>query len=51
MALLPHPLPVGDAVATVEAWLSQPPAVVVEPTGRHLAVLAGLLVEHGTGGT
>jgi len=47
---LPHPLPVADALATVEAWLAQPPSVVLEPTERHLDVLRGLLLEHGAGG-
>ena len=48
--LFPHPLPVDDALRRVEAWLDQPPAVVLEPTPRHLAVLSGLLTGTGTGG-
>ncbi len=31
-------------------WLEQPPAVVVEPTVRHLDVVGGLLAETGTAG-
>lgn len=48
--LFPNPLPVDNAVAQVRAWLDQPPSVVVEPTPRHAAVLAGLLTQMGTGG-
>ena len=50
VGLFPHPLPVGGAVARVREWLEQPPSVVVEPTARHAAVLAGLLEQTGTGG-
>ena len=45
-----RPLAAADAVATLEGWLAQPVAVRVEPTGRHLAVLGGLLAEAGVGG-
>lgn len=48
--LFPSPLPVDGALRRVEAWLAQPPAVVLEPTPRHLAVLSGLLAGVGTGG-
>lgn len=50
IGLLPNPLPVADALATMQAWLDQPPSVLVGPTERHLGVLRGLLLEHGTGG-
>lgn len=50
VGLFPDPLSVGAAVAHVEAWLAQPPSVVLEPTPRHLQVLAGLLKQTGTGG-
>ena len=50
VGLFPQPLPVADAVSLVRAWLAQPPSVVVEPTTRHLDVLAGLLMTVGTGG-
>ena len=50
VGLLPDPLPPAAALSTVEAWLAQPPSVVVEPTSRHLQLLGGLLLEHGTGG-
>ena len=45
--VFPRPLTVDEAAGVVELWLSQPPSVVVEPTGRHLALLRGLLA--GTG--
>lgn len=50
IGLFPRPLSVEDAGQIVSTWLSQPAAVIVEPTGRHLSVLTGLLVEAGTGG-
>lgn len=48
--LFPHPLPVSEAVARVREWLEQPASVVVAPTARHAAVLAGLLEQVGAGG-
>ena len=52
IATNPHvfatPLSTRYAVALVEEWLAQPPAVVLAPTTRHLAILAGLLGESGT---
>jgi len=48
--LFPAPLSAEEALARVRDWLAQPPAVVLEPTGRHLDVLAGLLLPLGTGG-
>jgi toxin-antitoxin system PIN domain toxin len=41
--LFPRPLEPPTALAIVAGWLEQPPAVVVEPTTRHLHVLTGLL--------
>jgi uncharacterized protein len=49
-AVFPRPLSPEDAVSTLEAWLAQPAAVVVDPTARHLGVVAGLLAEAGTAG-
>lgn len=49
VGLFPRPLSAADAVAVVRAWIDQPPSVIVEPTGRHLDVVAGLLGEVGTG--
>lgn len=48
--LMPHPLSVEDATRQVLEWQSAPGAVIVQPTGRHADVLAGLLVSVGTGG-
>ncbi len=45
-----RPLSPDEAVAEVRTWLSQPSAAVVEPTARHLDVLAGLLLSAGTAG-
>lgn len=50
VGLFPTPLAVDQATAQVRAWLAQPAAVVLEPTPRHVDVLAGLLVDRGTGG-
>jgi toxin-antitoxin system PIN domain toxin len=49
-AVFPRPLTAEQAAVEVERWLSAPPAVVVEPTGRHLPLLRGLLVQTGTAG-
>ena len=49
VGLFPRPLPVDEAMSRVRAWLAQPAAIVVEPTPRHLDVLAGLLADVGTG--
>jgi uncharacterized protein len=48
--LFPASLAPDEALATVEAWTGAAPAVVVQPTGRHLAILRGLLSEAGTAG-
>jgi uncharacterized protein len=46
--LFPHPLGAIEAVGALESWLSAPAAVVLHPSERHLALLAGLLTESGT---
>jgi toxin-antitoxin system PIN domain toxin len=46
--LFPRPLSVDEAIAVLQAWLSRPLAVVVEPTPRHLDILGGILRETGT---
>jgi hypothetical protein len=43
-----RPLTVDEASGVVERWLDQRAAVVLEPTGRHLALLRGLLADTGT---
>ncbi len=47
-AVFPHPLTPEQAMAVVADWLAQPSAMIVDPTSRHLGVLAGLLAETGT---
>jgi toxin-antitoxin system PIN domain toxin len=42
------PLTPETALDTVRAWLGQPPSILVDPTDRHLELLAGLLSEAGT---
>ena len=48
--IFPSPLSDDAALATVEAWLAQPAAVVVEPTARHLSLLRDLLAAAGSAG-
>ena len=45
-----HALSVAEALEQLRLWLANPNAVILEPTERHLDVLAGLLLEAGTGG-
>lgn len=47
-AVFPRPISPEQAITTVRHWLAQPAAMVVEPTSRHLDLLAGLLAEAGT---
>jgi hypothetical protein len=49
-AIFPRPLSVTTAVGVLEAWLAAPAVLMVEPTRRHVALLAGLLEHAGTGG-
>jgi toxin-antitoxin system PIN domain toxin len=49
-ALFERPLSVEKALDTIDAWLAQPPAVIVHPTPRHAQILRGLVVRAGTGG-
>ena len=44
------PLNPSEAFAIMERWLDQPNTVVLEPTGRHLAILRGLIEPLGTAG-
>jgi len=50
VGLFLDPLPVEAALERVRAWADQPPSVIVEPTSRHLEVVAGLLAAAGSGG-
>ncbi len=47
-AVFGQPLRAQQAGDLVEGWLAAPPAVMIEPTRRHLALLRGLLAEVGT---
>ncbi|HWH35542.1 MAG TPA: type II toxin-antitoxin system VapC family toxin [Acidimicrobiales bacterium] len=49
VGLFPHPLAVADALACVQAWVDQPATVILEATPRHLAIVAGLLGDAGSG--
>src|SRR5437870_4413529 len=44
------PLTVESAFDLVDAWLSQPAVVAVEPTAQHLRILRDLLLPRGAGG-
>lgn len=48
--LFPSPLSLDGALGCIRGWLAQPPSVVLEPTARHLEIMAGLLGPTGTGG-
>lgn len=48
--IFPRPLTVDQAMDRVDAWLSAAPAVVVEPTVDHPAILRRLLGDTGAGG-
>ncbi len=50
VGLFPTPLSVEAALDRVDAWLSAPTAVLVEPTPEHPVVLRRLLASVGTGG-
>jgi toxin-antitoxin system PIN domain toxin len=50
LQIFPHPLSPEKATAVAREWFVQPSALVVEPTPRHLDILAALLVEAGTAG-
>jgi toxin-antitoxin system PIN domain toxin len=49
-AVFPHPLRLHDALALIDSWLSQPCAVVVQPSERPLEVLREMLAPFGTAG-
>jgi uncharacterized protein len=50
VGLFPRPLSVEQAITTLQAWVGEGPGVIVQPTPRHLSVIAGLLKSAGTGG-
>ena len=45
-----EPLSPSEAFDQVDEWLAQPPATVIHPGRRHLAILRGLLEGAGTAG-
>jgi uncharacterized protein len=47
--LFASPLDTESAGAIIEGWLSQPTALIAQPTPRHLSLLRGLLGTEGTG--
>ena len=49
-AVFPRPLASNEAIDVLRSWLARPTAVIVEPTGRHLDVVAELLSGVGTAG-
>lgn len=49
-AVFARPLASEEAVAIVRAWLAQPSAIIVDPSPRHIDLVAGLLAEAGTAG-
>jgi toxin-antitoxin system PIN domain toxin len=49
-AVFPRPLSVTRAASILETWLEGPPAVMLEPTRRHLPLMRGLLERTGTAG-
>lgn len=49
-AIFPRPLAPGQAGEIAERWLESAPAVLVEPSRRHLPLLRGLLDQTGAAG-
>ena len=50
VGLFPAPLSVDGAMDRVDAWITAPGAVVLEPTVRHPSIVRGLVSSIGTGG-
>ncbi len=49
--ILPTPLSIEDAFGLVDDWLNHPHARILNPTDRHAALLARLLLGAGRGGS
>lgn len=45
-----RPLSAASASDVLRTWLDRPPAVMLDPTRRHVALLLGLLAQTATGG-
>lgn len=50
IGLFPRPLSPEAALGAMRTWVGEGPGVVVQPTPRHLEVLASLVGPIGTGG-
>lgn len=48
--IMEQPLAIAEAHSDVASWLSRRNVVMIEPTGRHLEILVGLLGPIGVGG-
>ncbi|HET6586958.1 MAG TPA: PIN domain-containing protein [Oleiagrimonas sp.] len=48
--ILPAPLSIEEALSLVDDWLNHPHARILNPTDRHAALLARLLIGAGRGG-
>lgn len=48
--IFPQPLSLDEALTQVDGWLGHPRARIIQPTDRHAAVLARLLVGAGRAG-
>lgn len=49
-SILPRPLASSESFDVCELWLSQPGAVVLEPSARHLAAVRTFISSTGTAG-
>lgn len=47
--LMPTPMPLPEALAVLEGWLTHPRAHIVHPGAAHAGILARLLMEVGAG--
>lgn len=45
-----RPLSAADAGDILGGWLDRPPAILLDPSRRHVALLLGLLTQTGSGG-
>lgn len=48
--IFPVPMPVDEALRTIDGWLSHSSAMVLHPGPRHAALLGALLLAAGTAG-
>ena len=50
VGIFPEPISVDEAITDLRMWTSPAIAVRIDPSPRHLDLLAGLLAETGSGG-